>query len=785
MQKIAYSLLAGVIITLCDSSSIAASEPLTPAKAIETTRFLGQSPGDNPVALSPSGKRYAIALLTGDVERNGNWLTIISGETTSLESAKPEVITRIFGRNLGSVDSQFKSEITTSGQLLYWIDDEYLGFVWEDEENRSQFRSVNVLTKKLTQITNHPTSIFPSSIGIGPEGEVLYAAIANDKGESEGKFERMVRRGFVVHHDDAFALMAGLPNNESFYDRVWGHKWFYKKPGRRPEEITIAGRRKTLIFPNFISISPDGKTGLIEDFPAKLSRSWNKYQYAGSNNIKKALEQGPEGPKAFARLIYQFFVIDLETKEARPLWGALATYNTDAVWSPDSKRLLIGPTSMPPDVADQAGLEGRAFVEFDLASGKFRPVPVKLEGLSDFRGLRWISPSTAEITTKDDSFTFRKENGTWEPLSNPEALMELAPSIKIEIQSDLNSPPVLTAVDKISGQSRTLLDPNPDLSSKFKLGRVEEVEWTAEDGSIFEGRLYYPVDYETGKKFPFVIQAYSIHDTFSLYGFPEGIGIGPGSGVYIAQMLAGRNIGVLQICEQTLSDKSKEDAKSPGERAMACSDGGREWLLDKGLADPARIGLLGFSATGYTGQFALAHSDFVYAAAIMADNIEGSYVENTLIPGITDRSNGGVAFGAGLKGWLETAPAFSVERIYTPLMKMRFSTGEMYRLATSWEIFSRLRRLNHPVEFYVMPDARDHGSHHPQNPRQVAAIQNRALDWWLFWLKDEEDPDPAKAGQYVNWRKLREQRDALWKKPRPPELEWTAKPVVNSERENR
>jgi hypothetical protein len=29
------------------------------------------------------------------------------------------------------------------------------------------------------------------------------------------------------------------------------------------------------------------------------------------------------------------------------------------------------------------------------------------------------------------------------------------------------------------------------------------------------------------------------------------------------------------------------------------------------------------------------------------------------------------------------------------------------------------------------------------------------VDWFRFWLKGEEDPDPAKVEQYARWRELR------------------------------
>lgn len=38
------------------------------------------------------------------------------------------------------------------------------------------------------------------------------------------------------------------------------------------------------------------------------------------------------------------------------------------------------------------------------------------------------------------------------------------------------------------------------------------------------------------------------------------------------------------------------------------------------------------------------------------------------------------------------------------------------------------------------------------------------MDWFDFWLKGEEDPDPAKAEQYTRWRELRRLQQANEKK---------------------
>ena len=49
------------------------------------------------------------------------------------------------------------------------------------------------------------------------------------------------------------------------------------------------------------------------------------------------------------------------------------------------------------------------------------------------------------------------------------------------------------------------------------------------------------------------------------------------------------------------------------------------------------------------------------------------------------------------------------------------------------------------------------------NPRLRLASESIHVDWFRFWLKGEEDTDPAKAEQYKRWRELRklqEENDA-------------------------
>src|SRR3546814_8761676 len=96
---------------------------------------------------------------------------------------------------------------------------------------------------------------------------------------------------------------------------------------------------------------------------------------------------------------------------------------------------------------------------------------------------------------------------------------------------------------------------------------------------------------------------------------------------------------------------------------------------------------------------------------------------------------------------------------------------------------SRLRYLGKPVEFWAVPNI-ERGSHTLQNPGQLLTLQERAMDWWLYWLKDEREPSETKREQYAGWDKLRRLRDEDAKRPRPPRLRWPVEPVAEIGREH-
>jgi len=89
-----------------------------------------------------------------------------------------------------------------------------------------------------------------------------------------------------------------------------------------------------------------------------------------------------------------------------------------------------------------------------------------------------------------------------------------------------------------------------------------------------------------------------------------------------------------------------------------------------------------------------------------------------------------------------------MDKIKTPL---RFQALNPQSLLGEWDWYTGLNRLGKPFELIYIPE----GVHILEKPWERMTSQQGDVDWFCFWLKGEEDPDPAKAEQYERWRELR------------------------------
>jgi dipeptidyl aminopeptidase/acylaminoacyl peptidase len=290
-------------------------------------------------------------------------------------------------------------------------------------------------------------------------------------------------------------------------------------------------------------------------------------------------------------------------------------------------------------------------------------------------------------------------------------------------------------------------------------------QWKTASGVPMDGSLLVPSDYDASKRYPLVIQTKPEQSAFVC---DAGSSHMPS---FAPQPMASQ--GLLYLSMEALDRSAQYPSGYPGNIGEAVFyadvwDSAVRELDRKGVIDPSKVGIIGFSRSGWFTEFALVHGLTHFAAATASDNIQYSLGEYWLsnssratVP--LDAAYGGPPYGATLQNWMKYSISFNVDKIHTPLLMEVMGDGvsdEMIggsptNLSVRYEIVTALNRLRRPVELYYYP----HDGHQPEHPRARLASLQRNIDWYRFWLQGYERPSPEDADQYERWRELRRLRD--------------------------
>jgi hypothetical protein len=743
------------------AESVTEKRELTPADALATVRVIENhlSVGErvDSGVTSPDGKRYLLRLVHGDAKRNGVWMDLLTGSLDSLEAAthaKP--CAHLFTTGLGSTTSARSSEADPDPtNLVYWINNTQVAFLWSDANAIRQVMSLDVTSCKLRFLTHSATNVF--SFVFAPDGTLLFNAQIP---RAVGVSQRLWKQGFTVSDaSDGWSILNGDIDGVDAIGVLFDNAWFIRSKGStRP--IDIVGKRIDLTNPFFrdLFLSPTGRFALVDIGVRETPAGWDRYT---NPTLQSFLNTNQSIPN---RLPLRYAIIDLKTGISHLLWDAPRAFRDQVAWSPNNETLLLAPTFLPLATNSPLGLSGNAAAELDVRTGQYQILPVDLTSRSVV-STEWLSRASVEIrSTNDLGLDTRidrlvREDSHWRVAAAADLASNARPTIRLETRQSLNGPPQVFAFESASGLSRLVLDPNPRLIETFKLGRVERMSGTLSNGKQWIAELMYPADYTPGTRYPLVIQSDYGHifgpEEFTLFG-PWGIlgmNLGPSEyASYPGQLLATQNIAVVTLSVLHFASGAGQD-----DDYQLAFESLSEQLVASGIADPRKVALVGFSRNGHWVEFTLAHSKFPFAAAIAADNYDPSYIQSALANWRNEdaQMNGAPAFGEGLQQWMARAVGFNAEHIHTPL-RMIGQSGGIHTIIGKWEIYSRLRHLNKSVDMYVMPEANIHPSHTPQNPRQIMAIQEAAIDWLSFWLTGREDLNPQKRDQYRRWRAFRD-----------------------------
>jgi dipeptidyl aminopeptidase/acylaminoacyl peptidase len=343
---------------------------------------------------------------------------------------------------------------------------------------------------------------------------------------------------------------------------------------------------------------------------------------------------------------------------------------------------------------------------------------------------------------------FRHESEGWR---NAGEYKERNPGADIVISQALESRPRLVKVDEASKHETVILDPNPQFEH-LRFGKVEVVHWTGKKGEPLTAGLIYPTDFDRRARYPLVIQTYHfLPNRFLLDG--------PHTTAFAAQELANKGIAVMQLPQSPLLEPS-EWTPEYGRVETSQIESAIDYLDGLGVIDRERVGLVGFSKTGHQVIYPLVFSNYHFAAATSAEGADYGFMTylcavTAPYSSILDQMYGGPPWNSNWKSWMELSVTFNYDKVHTPLRLESDSNDPRDRgfagVLDEWETFAALKKLRKPVELIFVP----HGAHPVEKPWDRMTSQQGDVDWFVFWLKGEEDPDPVKSEQYVRWRELK------------------------------
>jgi len=310
------------------------------------------------------------------------------------------------------------------------------------------------------------------------------------------------------------------------------------------------------------------------------------------------------------------------------------------------------------------------------------------------------------------------------------------------------TPPRVALVESGTRNVRTLVDLNRDFDALDR-SPAERIGGTNRYGDNWYGYLVKPLGYKPGTRYPLVVTTYRSGDFF-LRGAsgdqnPIQAYAAEGFAVFCFDVGMIRNVHPGNFEEKLL------DWSSPAASLEAAI---RE-LDQRGWIDAARVGIAGYSHGEEIAGYAVTHTDLFHAAAGAA-----MYEPYFYFMGGTEWWDlfeawglGGWPFGKSAGHWKQISMVQNAERIHTPVLQTVSDTEYLLYLP----LYRSLVDLGKPVELYVYPDE----LHVKNQPRHRFEIYERNLDWFAFWLKDEERSGSEKSAQYARWRKMREQVQGL------------------------
>ncbi len=303
---------------------------------------------------------------------------------------------------------------------------------------------------------------------------------------------------------------------------------------------------------------------------------------------------------------------------------------------------------------------------------------------------------------------------------------------------------------------------------KKPLAKGEVLRWEGALGEEVNGLLYYPENYESGKRYPLVI---------SIHGGPSGVDRDSWSERWSTypQLFAQRGAFVLKPNYHGSSNHGQKFVESIKghyyDLELEDITKGIQVLYDKGMVDTTEMGVMGWSNGAILAtMLTVRHPDMFKVAAAGAGDVNWTSDYGTCGFGVQfDQSYFGGAPWDDVEGkfyneaYVIKSPLFELEKVKTPTIIFHGSEDRAVPRDQGWEYYRALQQVGKaPVRFLWFPN-QPHGlgkiSHQLRKMKEELAW----IDTYLFDTHKPENPsfDPESPLAQLLKRQKLESKDGL------------------------